>query len=1140
MTSAPARFDTAGEPFVSFVPLRQAGRRGPAGNPGVASGRDEAVVNEFPISRAKVTPPPVREETLARERLLTWLETAIRRRVVYVVAEAGYGKTTLLADFHHRTLVRCLWFKLDDTDRDWRTFLHYLVAAGREAVPDFGAATSQLLAEESDDDSARQRATDSLASELEQLADRPTALILDDYQLVDGAAEVTRILQRLLRSLPESMSLVFLSRRRPSLRVARMRALDEVRELGLDDLRFSRDETDRLFSEAYNQPLETDVLDEVDSRAEGWAASLQMVRSGIRGRSPAEVRAFVQRMAGAEGSLYDYLAEEVVGELPAHLRRFLMRTSVLDRVTPELARAALSTGPDTAPTLHDTRGFIQQAEVLGLLSRRGESTRWSHRYHPLIRDYLTGKLAEELEPDEIREIHRAIAREAETTSWAVAAHHWLEAGDTTEMVQVIERQIAAIASSGQYSRAARFLHVRDDALGQVARIVQARVTLLARRPEPARERLAEARERPEAFGTQALFLLLSTATSLADLAAKQHLSGILLERPDLEDWQAAVVTASLAVDDAQGVGPLSRAIDLLSEAADLHERQQRWHLAAISRFNLADTRYVAAQYDDAERDVRVSIEHMRRSGGDASELGPAFALSSAALLAIGHTGLAQQALQDALAQPPTPLYALELGLRHSELLIELGDLETAISVARRAVADARTGATRNVLAMISTAGADVATKTYAFDAAEAWLAGFAGDHPAGQIAGRSHQLIASARLELLTNRAMALERATQGLDSAVEQGAWHLAHRAALIVAAARREADQLTAVISQTARVAPSALRSEAAALSGVLDLVDPVPPELESAIAASPAAWRPHFRHRLGDEREAVRHANARLLDEFGERLDLARIRAVSANAGASRQVKQLGKRLARRTALPVFVDDLGRTRLFIGERVIEITSLRRKVASLVVYLMTRPGFTATREQVLEALWPDSTPSVGTNSLHQTIYFLRRDLEPGYTDELSPGYVRLEGELVWLDPQLVDSASHRFASISSSTELEVIVSAIRQYRGRFAPEFEYEEWAIATRDALHAAYLQVVDRALKEFVAVRAWREAADVARLALAVDPAADEIERSLIAVYERSGAHAAAAEQYAHFAIGQREELGVEPPPLDEIRISSDRT
>jgi DNA-binding SARP family transcriptional activator len=279
--------------------------------------------------------------------------------------------------------------------------------------------------------------------------------------------------------------------------------------------------------------------------------------------------------------------------------------------------------------------------------------------------------------------------------------------------------------------------------------------------------------------------------------------------------------------------------------------------------------------------------------------------------------------------------------------------------------------------------------------------------------------------------------------------------------------------------------------------------------------------------------------MLDSFGERADLLRIREVAQQTRLPGADRHLGRALARRTALPVFVDDLGRTKLVIGERVVEITALRRKVAALVAYLMTRPGFTAAREQVLEALWPDSSPAVGINSLHQTIYFLRRDLEPEYQESVSAGYVRLEGELVWLDPLLVDSASHRFSSIAGSTDRDAIVSAIRQYRGRFAPEFEYEEWAIATRDSLHAAYLELVDRALRLLVARAEWREAAEVARLALAVDPAAEEIERGLIAVYEQSGAHAAAAEQYAHFAAIQREEMGVEPPPLSSLVIPSDR-
>jgi two-component SAPR family response regulator len=168
-----------------------------------------------------------------------------------------------------------------------------------------------------------------------------------------------------------------------------------------------------------------------------------------------------------------------------------------------------------------------------------------------------------------------------------------------------------------------------------------------------------------------------------------------------------------------------------------------------------------------------------------------------------------------------------------------------------------------------------------------------------------------------------------------------------------------------------------------------------------------------------------------------------------------------------------------------------------------------------------------------------MRREFEPSFDEDSSPGYVRLEGELVWLDPELVESASHEFASLTLGPA-DRALDAIRLYRGQFAPEFEYEDWAMATRDSLHAAFLDLVDRTIRRLAVSGDWARAAEVGRHALAVDPSAEEIERSLIALYHESGSHAAAAEQYAHFAATQRSELGVEPPPLATIVSALDRT
>src|SRR5437867_2207561 len=112
-----------------------------------STGGDLGTMAEYPIQVSKVQAPPLREETLARDRLLEWLSVKIHRRAILLIAEAGYGKTTLLADFSRRTRLRVLWFRLDRGDRDWVGFVAYLVAAVRVHVPDFAPSTSALLRE---------------------------------------------------------------------------------------------------------------------------------------------------------------------------------------------------------------------------------------------------------------------------------------------------------------------------------------------------------------------------------------------------------------------------------------------------------------------------------------------------------------------------------------------------------------------------------------------------------------------------------------------------------------------------------------------------------------------------------------------------------------------------------------------------------------------------------------------------------------------------------------------------------------------------------------------------------------------------------------------------------------------------------
>jgi len=195
------------------------------------------------------------------------------------------------------------------------------------------------------------------------------------------------------------------------------------------------------------------------------------------------------------------------------------------------------------------------------------------------------------------------------------------------------------------------------------------------------------------------------------------------------------------------------------------------------------------------------------------------------------------------------------------------------------------------------------------------------------------------------------------------------------------------------------------------------------------------------------------------------------------------------------------------------------------------------AARDQVVEALWPDQDPAAASNSLNQTVYFLRRVFEPSYVDDLSPGYLRHETDLIWLDPGLVSAESETckraIEEARKSSAWATVDLVSRSYRGRFALDFEYEEWSTNYRDNLHASYLEMIERAVEDEMRAARFDRAIELCRRALDVDPLCEPIERQLLRVYRLTGAHAAAEEQYRHYSTAMADDLGVSPPPLEEL-------
>jgi LuxR family maltose regulon positive regulatory protein len=394
---------------------------------------------------SKLRAPRERGDAVPRPRLVERFRQSLAAPLILVAAPAGSGKTTLLVQALRQLDLPFGWLNVDEADNEPVRFAHYLLAAAERVLPGLSEADLHDVALEA------------LVEEILLAADElpgPAAIVLDDFHVLEQAA-IHSAVQTLVEAGPRHLRLVLATREDPPMPLARLRARGQLAEIRLVDLRFASGEADHFLQTSMGLDLSADERATLLERTEGWAAGLQLAALSLRGQGDAV--GAIDRLNASRRFVLDYLTDEVLDRQPNDVQQFLLRTSILERLSGPLVDATLQS--------HASAGMLRRLERANLfLVSLDDEAEW-YRYHALFADSLRIRARASLD-DELSTLHRRAmawfldqAAADRDRLWYLnqALRHALAAGDVAQAIDLVARASAWLLGENEQVTLLRWL-----------------------------------------------------------------------------------------------------------------------------------------------------------------------------------------------------------------------------------------------------------------------------------------------------------------------------------------------------------------------------------------------------------------------------------------------------------------------------------------------------------------------------------------------------------------------------------------------------------------------------------------------------------------------------------------------------------
>ncbi len=1051
---------------------------------------------------AKFSLPPQPPDYLRRARLLDFLHQNIHRKLLLILAAAGYGKTALLADFAHDTDFPVAWLRLDETDRDLAALVGDLVAALQHAFPGFQSVVPALAAQPA---TGPDELAAALNREIVMGLDRYFVLVLDDFQIVEDAEAILQFFDLLLDGLPEQAHLVIAGRTLPPFRIAALAAAQQVAGLSEEHLRFTSEEVQALIQLRNRLAVPDGEAEQVVSNTEGWITGIllttQLMWQGL-------VASLVQARQ-SDSPLYDYLAAEVLDQQPGPLRQFMLEAAVLPDMEPTVCDAVLGRA--------DSAEMLRQVEARRLfINVVGDELR-AYQYHNLFRDFLLARLR-------ARDLARLKTLQTRAAEWyaangmaEAAVTFYVMAGMLTPAAQLAEEHARAMYDAGRHATLRRWI----EQLAAVAHEVPTVYLYLSKTDAEAGDlAAADAKLAVAAEG----FARRGDATG--GLRAEIH-RGLLLYRRG--QFESALTIERVAAATAQ-------AMKLEVSAASA--------LIYVSKCQMALGQLAAAE-NALQRAIR-----LLHAPTDRYDLALALGDLAMVLRAQGQTARAAQAQQQSLALWRELAAPGPLGLALNNIgwdLHMLGQYESALATYLEALEWARRAGSIRLEAMIMAGQGDVFADLRDHTVArDYYREAMAKADRIGDWSLTAYLYRAMARLDRGSgNYIGALEWLRRaGLASREGQAESPLAnldglHGIILVemghVRDGRQTLERVCADLEQSGALVDFA---QSLLFRACAEYRDSDPMAASCSLARALAVSE-----QVGYDQMLVSEAlSARDLLEAHRRQPglgpqasalLARAEALSAILSGLKSSGDAAA-LASPTPTPLLAVALDVRALGPGRILNNGTEIPRagwetpRAREVLLFLVDRAPI--ARDIVLQTFWPDKPPARASANLHQTLYRLRRTL--GYET------VVVEDQTCRLVPDLSLSydvarfeAKARSALAMPASDLRrsgLLATTIARYTGDYLADMAVE-WALERRRMLNDLYVQVLCAYADELMNLTRYSQAREMLSKAIAVDHLRDDLHERMLICLARLGRRHEVVDYYRRYREVLRAELGLDPPP-----------